>query len=323
MSKNIPRKHHYVPVFYLANFTPSGRKDDLLYVHDIDRRQSRQMTPKSIAFQKGYNTLQVEESLSEFFEGPAATVIREILKTEELPAGQDFVILMMFLLSLAVRVPIVRDYEAGMDARNIKNHLRYLAENDPKELAERVESLRDSGIKLPDNMSAENLKSMDWSDFSVEFPVQWHMLNMLDLMKVDLPLLTERQWMLNIAEDGAGDFICSDKPVIAHPLSTKRFRQIRFIRPDFQKDTIVIMPLSRRIALTGEFKKERSGSADADAKRVSLINGFLAAPAEFTTSKEGKHVMRYIYSPDSDFSWWMPQGKVGNLADLWKSLPKR
>lgn len=93
MSKNIPRKHHYVPVFYLANFTPSGRKDNLLYVHDIERRQSRQMTPKSIAFQKGYNTLQVEESLSEFFEGPAATVIREILKTGELPAGEDFDVL--------------------------------------------------------------------------------------------------------------------------------------------------------------------------------------------------------------------------------------
>ena len=323
MSKNVPRKHHYVPVFYLANFTPSGQKDDLLYVHDIERRQSRQMTPKSIAFQKGYNTLQVEESLSEFFEGPAANVIREILKTGELPVREDFVVLMMFLLSLAVRVPIVRDYEAGMDARNIKEHLHYLAEHDPEELAERVESLRDAGIKLPDDISAEILSSIDWTKFSVEFPVQWHMLNMIDLLGVDMHLLTERQWILNIAEDGAGDFICSDKPVIAHPLATKRFRQIRFIRPDFQKDTIVVMPLSRRMALTGEFKKERSGSADVDAKRVALINGFLAAPAEFTTPKEGKHVMRYIYSPASDFSWWMPSGKVGNLTDLWASLPKR
>lgn len=323
MSKNIPRKHHYVPVFYLANFTPSGRKDDLLYVHDIERRQSRQMTPKSIAFRKDYNTLQVEESLSEFFEGSAATIIRQTLKTGELPIGEDFTVLMIFLVSLAVRVPIVRDYEAGMDARNIKEHLRYLAKHDPEELAEIVESLRDSGIKLPDDMSAEALKAMDWSKFSVEFPVQWHMLNMIDLLNVDMRLLTERQWRLNIAEDGAGDFICSDKPVIAHPLSTRKFRQIRFVRPDFQKDTIVVMPLSRRMALTGEFKKERGRSADVDARKVSLINGFLVAPTQFTTPKEGKHVVRYIYSPASDFSWWMPPGKTGNLEDLWASLPKQ
>jgi hypothetical protein len=282
------------------------------------------MTPKSIAFRKDYNTLQVEESLSKFFEGPGATVIREVLKTEEIPTNkEDFAVLMLFLLSLAVRVPAVRDYEARLNERNIKGHLRYLAEHDPKELAERAESLRQAGVKLPEDMSAEALKAMDLSKFSVEFPLQWHMLNMSGLLNVDMRLLIERRWILNIAEEGAGDFICSDKPVIAHPLSTDNFRQIRFVRPDFQKDTIVVMPLSRRIALTGEFEGGPSGTAYVDARRVALINGFLVAPSQFTTREEGKQVIRYVYSPESDFSWWTLKEKVGNVDDLWASLPKR
>ena len=41
-----PRKHHYVPQFYLAGFTENDSKDGQLFVLDKEQRKTWAKTPK-------------------------------------------------------------------------------------------------------------------------------------------------------------------------------------------------------------------------------------------------------------------------------------
>src|SRR4051812_14555421 len=44
-------RHHYVPCFLLAGFTPSGRKSDRLWSFDNERAKPQPRTPKAVAFE--------------------------------------------------------------------------------------------------------------------------------------------------------------------------------------------------------------------------------------------------------------------------------
>src|SRR3972149_6577246 len=45
-----PKRHHYLPQFYLEGFC----RDDLLWVYDRDEKEYRQQTPQNTAVQKYY-----------------------------------------------------------------------------------------------------------------------------------------------------------------------------------------------------------------------------------------------------------------------------
>ena len=66
-----PRKHHYVPQFFLAGFTPSGRRKDFLWVTDKKKLEQRKARPLKVALKRdfygvegeGVDPQQVEQGL--------------------------------------------------------------------------------------------------------------------------------------------------------------------------------------------------------------------------------------------------------------------
>jgi hypothetical protein len=94
--KTTPRKHHYIPEFYLAGFTNSGKRDDFLYV--LDKKQVKQWkgTPKNAACERDFYRVDSEELESDYienviskFEGLAAPVLEKIIKNCTLPLPED------------------------------------------------------------------------------------------------------------------------------------------------------------------------------------------------------------------------------------------
>ena len=51
---NRPRKHHFVPAFYLAGFTASDTEDDRLYVFDQEQVRQWPSTPKNAGYEHDF-----------------------------------------------------------------------------------------------------------------------------------------------------------------------------------------------------------------------------------------------------------------------------
>lgn len=49
-----PRKHHYLPCFYLAGFTIAGSDCDRLYVFDQQQIKSWPSTPRNAAHERDF-----------------------------------------------------------------------------------------------------------------------------------------------------------------------------------------------------------------------------------------------------------------------------
>jgi hypothetical protein len=136
-SNDEPWRNHYLNKAYLAGFTPSGKVDDLLFVHDLQLKKSWRDKPKNVGWKKYYHRLEmegvsaefVEEYFSTVIEAPSGSVIKQIINRKVLPNGKDFEILMRFVASTAIRVPTVRDDIARRTEGEFRGYLRSLAEN--------------------------------------------------------------------------------------------------------------------------------------------------------------------------------------------------
>ena len=100
---DIARRHHYLPVFYLAGFTPTGRRNDYLQIYDRDQNIIRRARPKNEGAERDFNAVEIvglrpdviEQGLSDF-EDQTANIIREIARTKSIPMGDDLVNLLNY-----------------------------------------------------------------------------------------------------------------------------------------------------------------------------------------------------------------------------------
>lgn len=124
---NTSKSHHYLSKFYLAGFTNTGEKDGNLYVHDLVQKSTRRDKPENVGCRTHFNTQRAEKNFGQAYEAPAATVIKEISKTQNFPDSKEKIAyLFLFILFQAFRVPMVRDYEAIKDKNALINRLHYL-----------------------------------------------------------------------------------------------------------------------------------------------------------------------------------------------------
>ena len=108
-----PKRHHYLPEFYLAGFTADGQRDSVFTVFDRDSNAFRPQTPKNTAVSRYYyavddavtgeKSMEVEAFLSSI-EGEAEPVIRK-LERREAPTDHDREVLALFCALLHTRVP--------------------------------------------------------------------------------------------------------------------------------------------------------------------------------------------------------------------------
>src|ERR1700733_6371620 len=108
----VARAHHFRSQFLLAGFTHLGSKEDFLWA--LDRKTGRQWhtKPANVAHRKDFYRVDVpgvppdvvESGLSKM-ESHSSNVIREIIRTNTIPRGDDYVTLMNFTALMSVRVP--------------------------------------------------------------------------------------------------------------------------------------------------------------------------------------------------------------------------
>ena len=103
----------------MANFTEDGKKDSKIWVTDQKQSKQWQASPSAIAYENKLYALENKDNDTNFeeideiekafaaVESMAAPVIKQILKTERLPTGDDFNILINSISLMASRTPIM------------------------------------------------------------------------------------------------------------------------------------------------------------------------------------------------------------------------
>lgn len=287
------KRNHYVPVLHLKGFTPSGSEEDTLQVHDLKTGEQHETNPRGAGLENHLYRVDdprvdptfVEEWLARFVESPAASIFRDIESKQELVTGNDYMRLMVYISTLALRGPAFRGQISDF-LNTVGKQILHQMVKTPERWAVQAEKLKAEGITPPEY---EKVKAQVENEVFSRKDVTKHFIrNMVKLSKQLTPLLAERQWTLWIAEKGAGEFICSDRPVAINSL----VRLPPLSGPGYaNKFTIVTMPLSRNMAMEGRFEGHPKVSP-ADGKIVAIINGCTAWSAE-----------RFLFTTQGAFCW--------------------
>jgi len=287
---NQPRKHHFVPQFYLSGFTDDGTVEGSLSVLDTDRLKVWKGKPKDVAHQRDFHEIDggpngdpmiVEKLLGEF-EGKWSSVLRDVIERQHVPDDDRFGDLMMFVAFMAVRVPRIRNIITSfLDEVRRKEEF---ARNWLQQQGQQVEP-------APENEADE-------------FDQTWHVQQMVQMAVTLAPILSLRTWNLWIVKSGAPDLFCSDSPVAL----TWATAVTGPYPPGFGlRNTVVSVPLHKRLAMVGMF--------DVDVGRRLLEVSEVAQLNSATGMQAGQ-----IYSPTPDFAWLMKNGSVGSRGDLLDAL---
>lgn len=105
-TQGLPKRHHYIPQFYLKGFSSDGEHLFVLDKQALENEKFRYQTINSIAFQKHLYTYQTKsrgkETLEDLFsqiEGRAAAVIRKVELKQDLTDQErnDFSLFLSFI----------------------------------------------------------------------------------------------------------------------------------------------------------------------------------------------------------------------------------
>jgi hypothetical protein len=301
-----PRRHHYVPRFLLAGFTPAGTVDDFLYAHDViaPRKRPLRQRPYTVAFETDYNRVEtlddpvaIENALCDQ-ETVAAPIIQGIAETGELPTKARLRILFEFIATLAVRVPRHRRWLSNLVDSVARSHLH---ETTTKEQWDtRCAGMRGIvGHPPPPWELARDVGAL-------RFEADHTWLVAMSLLNTELVLkcLEPRHWGLLVAVGDAPNFVCCDSPVSLIPNDSPPpgGRVLGWATPH----TTALIPLTRRVVLIGSMDDAPAPyRAVRDRRVIAELNAFTV-----------KNATRWVYSPTDEFVWRKPDGAMGHASDL-------
>lgn len=305
--QNQPRRHHYVPIFYLGGFTKSGSKDGLLYVLDKQLRKTwGPVTPNSIAFELDYykidthpesDPMVIEKTIGDI-ESICSKVIYKFIEERMLPIGTDYDILLNFVALMATRVPAIRNTISTNTDRLMKRILRTMLKSNAG-WQHFVKTCEASGQQVTETQQ-ETKAIADSEDYNVNMDQSWHVGMMLELGSKLVPELSKRNWSLWLAEEDAPDLICSDSPVcLSWHISPHPPLPPGFAMPG----TFLIMPINRRIAIAGTYE-ELPPISYLDKHSVATVN---RSTLEYAIQ---------IYSCEADFMWATTEEHIAGAKEL-------
>jgi hypothetical protein len=306
----VARNHHFIPEFFLSNFTASGRRDDFLWVTDMKARKGYRAKPCNAGFQKDFYRVDVKgarpdivERILGLFEGYAAPAVRHVLEQHTLPARPELDHLIELIGLLLIKVPRARRIVNRAIDQAMKAELRPYFK-DANTLRATFEKMRQDGEDLTHESDYEKLVHLAKNENLTTISVnkEWLLVEMFPTSVLVQRMLFERNWTILLAVDGAGEFICSDSPVCL--IWTDPHRQDR--APALHEHrTDVTVPLGKRVALRGRYEPDQPALLPCGRKAISHVNICTISPAD-----------RFLYSSIKDFWWEQNDGSIGDWDDL-------
>ena len=280
-----PRRHHYCPAAYLANFALPNKRDGKILVTSKDSGLDRPSTPNNEAHQRDFYRIETQDEKIDPFglekefstiESPALAGIRKAINSNKLPSDEDMSWIINFIGLLAVRVPSRRNRWAGFMESIYKKVLRMQTSSEERYIStlkniEKSENI--NHINMPSYSEIKKIAEDD--ELKITLHQNEHIISMLHMADTVISLLFNRNWSLVIA-DSEMDFITSDNPVVLRWIKQPK----KWISPGFRlKNTEVSITLSPKHALVGVYEEIDEALAVSDFG-VAAMNKYLHIRAD-------------------------------------------
>jgi hypothetical protein len=308
------RRHHFVPAFYLAQFTSALSQEADLWVFDLEQNRSWKSTPRGAGHQRDFNRLDVpgldplavEKDIFGTVESLAAPVIKgwcsrangtlSLARPAFATTIDEISAVISFIAAQTIRVPQVRERIDRFNVQLARMVLDLTIESDASfaKAQEDNEHLRDS--------TREDVRELLRDpEFNISLDNAGYMQSLLPAMNDICELLALRSWRIVCAPSGGPDFICCDDPVVLLPPGAG------FGMPG---STVCVPLSSRHVLWGGDFAPGRRpapnvGVAAGSARSVAFVNGSIIRRSH-----------RYLYAASQDFLWLENDGRIRKFADL-------
>lgn len=300
------RHHHYLSQCYLKGFTSGISKKSKLTVINVREKKHFETIPRNVGGLRDFNRIDVggdqnalEKFLSEF-ESSAATALRKVEEGAALEGEVRELILTLVAL-LAIRSPERREHWRQFQTQIVERVMDLTLAN--KECWEsQIRQLKESGKEVNEGVSYEDAKRFHQSKaYTIEVAREHHIH--MEFVGVDaiFPFLDQRKWLVVKSTDETGPLITSDNPVNLTWREPEKIPPFYRNSPGYgMKDTRVYFPLSKNLALIGEF--------DGAEGVVEGTRDFIAA----LNSKVIFFACNQLYTPKLNFYFC---GRHGDLLE--------
>jgi hypothetical protein len=273
-SKNVARRHHYVPKFLLKNFTDSNGD---LWVYDIAHRRKFKGAPGTVALERNFYALPgqtsddaIERFLARIIDGPGADAIEGLSKGEQLN-GSRANAFMGFAAAQMQRTPGSFQRLEDVLTPYMQEMCERIAKFDRGFREHFVQSLSVMGSSPEE--TEKLLQSLERGKFKVRPSRSVVLLQSLKLIENIAVELAKMRWKFVALDPSDPDLILGDQPVMltdAGPASS-RPRPLGIRNPHIQ----VLLPFHCRKAALACWDGETSyGSfspgASADINELTL-----------------------------------------------------
>lgn len=278
-----PKRHHYLPRFYLAGFTDTGEKDGFLTVFHLIEHRTFRTRPENVGVELHFNRVDlpgvepdaIEKALTPV-EARMAAVLREVASLERLPKGEDLGVLINLIALLFIRNPQARNAFARSEER-LMRVVADLVVSTPDTFASVVRQAREAGVEIPEEIGYDEMRTfVRGSELRVERDTTRDVFREIKALDSIIEVLAARKWSL-LVSSGEAEFICCDHPVTL--TSARRPPHPVYPFGLAEQGTIVVVPLSKRMALWGELEGPHGLTIPVDAASVAGTNRTVLASA--------------------------------------------
>ena len=260
MEQKEARRHHHIPQFYLRGFATGSGKKTRVQVASLRAQRWFEAHPKNIGVEKDFLRFDAEgvepdalEKAMSGMESQVAEAIRNVEATEKFE-GEDRVYILNFIALLAVRSPQMRE-----NWRQAQDRLCRMMMDMSLATKERwegqMQQMRNAGREVKEDVTYEQMKEFhDKGEYDITVNREWHIRMEFEVFQTVLNCLADRSWSLYVTNEKLGPFVTSDRPVIISWKYPEKVPVMMRKSPGYgMKDTEVYFPITKRLALVGEF----------------------------------------------------------------------
>ncbi len=312
-----PRQHHILPEFYLAGFTDTGTTDGMLYVFDYRRGKRYRVRPREAAHERDFYRIEVrgedqnviEKDLSRL-EGELAPTLRRVTDTDVV-RHEDIADLLSTasMVHTRGRRALERAY-LGLEERMRSGLETGALPRDEWEWI--VDAHLREGVDPTTLPSYEEARRRSTDGVWAPTAPRALVLGLLpEMQRAISEALVPHVWSLAVARPDAGEFICSDSPLVwatAEPWE-----------PGYEEnasldnlDLTVTFPLNKKLALItrpydrGQKKRYRY---EATPEVVAWVN-----------SRTHLHSLGMLYFANEDFGLLKKGNEIGRSTDYFTHI---
>lgn len=275
------RHHHYLSQCYLKGFTQGSAKKSKLLVLDLKSNNKFETIPRNVGGMRDFNRVEINgidpeiiEKTQSDFESKAATALKKLEETSDF-SGETKDVILELIGMLAIKSPEMREHLAKPQAQ-IANYIMAMTFESKERWESQVAQIKqDTGEDVSRGKTFDEMKALFEQgafEMSVSKEHQIH-VELVGMQRVT-ELLHLRNWIVLETGSEAGEFITADNPV---SLTFHNPELFAFVSPGFGlPDTMVYFPVSKNLALIGEFDRE-DGVKKANKHLVAMLNSKIIA----------------------------------------------